>query len=317
MLGLNRPGSLAPTGGPGAYRGRMAGSPGSHTVVATHADTESENRIHAIPWPGATASAGVGPRRNPLRLHGSRTRGPLGPGVDRAWDHGRAVPEAGLRRRAGGSGGRTRRRRRGRGPRRRHVAPRRSRRRDPRHGPGVAPRGAPGPPCTRHCRSSRRRDRRGPDRRPHGTAPPRASRRPPPGRRATRHRAPCSARRRPHTAPRRPPPSWRRSTRTWPSSPTERFAHPGWLIRFANAAMASNVSLGPWIHVESEAAHLGAVTDGAELRSARGSPGVRAPRARYALHDGLLVTTTGAGAPEPVACPVKHVHHRVIYRLRG
>ncbi len=95
-------------------------------------------------------------------------------------------------------------------------------------------------------------------------------------------------------------------------------AHPGWLIRFANAAMASNVSLGPWIHVESEAAHLGAVTDGAELRfRSRVSEEYERHGHRYALLDGLLVTTTGAGAPEPVACPVMHVHHRVIYRLRG
>lgn len=39
-------------------------------------------------------------------------------------------------------------------------------------------------------------------------------------------------------------------------------AHPGWLLRDANAVLSRSVRLGPWIHVESDAWHLGLVHDG-------------------------------------------------------
>jgi acyl dehydratase len=39
-------------------------------------------------------------------------------------------------------------------------------------------------------------------------------------------------------------------------------APPGWLLRRANDVLVHNVSLGPWIHVESRIRHLGAVADG-------------------------------------------------------
>lgn len=42
----------------------------------------------------------------------------------------------------------------------------------------------------------------------------------------------------------------------------ERVAHPGWLLRDANFVLAAAVRLGPWIHVESDARHLGLVSDG-------------------------------------------------------
>ena len=42
----------------------------------------------------------------------------------------------------------------------------------------------------------------------------------------------------------------------------EGVAHPGWLLRDANYVLARNVRLGPWIHVESSAQHLGLVHDG-------------------------------------------------------
>jgi hypothetical protein len=45
----------------------------------------------------------------------------------------------------------------------------------------------------------------------------------------------------------------------------EGIAHPGWVLRFANAVLARNVVLGPWIHVSSDVALLGVVTDGAEV----------------------------------------------------
>lgn len=42
----------------------------------------------------------------------------------------------------------------------------------------------------------------------------------------------------------------------------EGIAHPGWLLRFANSALARNVVLGPWIHVSSALDLLGPVRDG-------------------------------------------------------
>lgn len=39
-------------------------------------------------------------------------------------------------------------------------------------------------------------------------------------------------------------------------------AHPGWLLRDANYVLASNVRLGPWIHVESVVRHHALVHDG-------------------------------------------------------
>jgi acyl dehydratase len=39
-------------------------------------------------------------------------------------------------------------------------------------------------------------------------------------------------------------------------------AHPGWVLRFANAALARNVVMGPWIHVSSDLDLLGVVSDG-------------------------------------------------------
>jgi acyl dehydratase len=39
-------------------------------------------------------------------------------------------------------------------------------------------------------------------------------------------------------------------------------APPGWLLRRANDVLVHNVTLGPWIHVESRVRHLGVVTDG-------------------------------------------------------
>ena len=42
----------------------------------------------------------------------------------------------------------------------------------------------------------------------------------------------------------------------------EGVAHPGWLLRDANHVLARGVRMGPWIHVESDAQHLGVVRDG-------------------------------------------------------
>jgi len=45
----------------------------------------------------------------------------------------------------------------------------------------------------------------------------------------------------------------------------ERVAHPGWLLRYANYALADNVRLGPWIHVSSAVQFHGLVHDGDRL----------------------------------------------------
>ena len=39
-------------------------------------------------------------------------------------------------------------------------------------------------------------------------------------------------------------------------------AHPGWLVRAANAVLSQSVRLGPWIHVSSDCQYHGRVTDG-------------------------------------------------------
>ena len=41
-----------------------------------------------------------------------------------------------------------------------------------------------------------------------------------------------------------------------------RVAHPGWLIAQANYVLATNVRLGPWIHVQSDVEYCGLVHDG-------------------------------------------------------
>jgi hypothetical protein len=40
------------------------------------------------------------------------------------------------------------------------------------------------------------------------------------------------------------------------------YAHPGWMLRFANSILTANVVLGPWIHVSSDVALLGVVGNG-------------------------------------------------------
>jgi hypothetical protein len=42
----------------------------------------------------------------------------------------------------------------------------------------------------------------------------------------------------------------------------EGLAHPGWLLRFANYVLSTNVALGPWIHVSSSVVLLHSVGDG-------------------------------------------------------
>jgi hypothetical protein len=53
---------------------------------------------------------------------------------------------------------------------------------------------------------------------------------------------------------------------TLPLYAAEGIAHPGWLLRFANAVLVRNVVLGPWIHVSSDVALLGVLADGEPLQ---------------------------------------------------
>jgi acyl dehydratase len=42
-------------------------------------------------------------------------------------------------------------------------------------------------------------------------------------------------------------------------------AHPGWVLRFANTILSSNVELGPWIHVSSDVTMLGLIGAGQSI----------------------------------------------------
>ena len=88
----------------------------------------------------------------------------------------------------------------------------------------------------------------------------------------------------------------------------QRVAHPGFLVRDSNDALAQNVLLGPWIHVGSDVSLLRTVEDGdlLEVRSA-----VRAEYERKGHRFVELdVVTTADGDP------AMHVHHTAIYAPR-
>ena len=86
-------------------------------------------------------------------------------------------------------------------------------------------------------------------------------------------------------------------------------AHPGWLIQAANEILSSNVKLGPWIHVSSQAT----------LRHAR-------HRRRRAHHAGRVVETFERKGHKFVdldvlvvandTTPVMHARHQAIFEPR-
>jgi hypothetical protein len=82
--------------------------------------------------------------------------------------------------------------------------------------------------------------------------------------------------------------------------------HPAWLLRQANIAIDRNLDLGPWIHVSSDVALLGAVKIG-EPFSVRTRVGALYNRKGndYADFDIAVVTDR----------PVMRIVHRAIYRL--
>ncbi|GIW40315.1 MAG: hypothetical protein KatS3mg076_0892 [Candidatus Binatia bacterium] len=86
-------------------------------------------------------------------------------------------------------------------------------------------------------------------------------------------------------------------------------AHPGFLLRAANAILVANVELGPWIHTGSAVRHLGLVADGDRI-SVRGRVRDEYERKghRFVELDVLLVERSRG--------PVLSVLHTAIYRPR-
>ena len=95
---------------------------------------------------------------------------------------------------------------------------------------------------------------------------------------------------------------------TLPLYAGEGIAHPGWLLRFANSALARNVVLGPWIHVSSELDLLGVVRDG-ETVDARAVVADEFERKghRFVTLDVALLADER---------PVQRITHTAIYRPR-
>ena len=89
-----------------------------------------------------------------------------------------------------------------------------------------------------------------------------------------------------------------------------RVAHPVWLLYFANAILASNVALGPWIHTASAVQNLSMLHDG-ERVSARGRVTALSERRGHQVVDLDLLLVAGGERP------VMHVRHSAIYRLRS
>ena len=85
-------------------------------------------------------------------------------------------------------------------------------------------------------------------------------------------------------------------------------AHPGLLLQQANRLLAANVSLGPWVHVASDVAHLGVAREGDHLTTRGRVAGTSERKGRHYVDLDALVVA------EPDR-PVLHVRHRAIYRL--
>jgi acyl dehydratase len=87
-------------------------------------------------------------------------------------------------------------------------------------------------------------------------------------------------------------------------------AHPVWLLYFANAILAANVALGPWIHAASAVQNLSLLYDGERL-SVRGRVAGLTERHGHQIVDlDLLMVADGVR-------PVMHVLHTAIYKLRS
>jgi hypothetical protein len=99
-------------------------------------------------------------------------------------------------------------------------------------------------------------------------------------------------------------------TETLPVYRARRIAHPAWLLRRANRILARNVTLGPWIHVESEVSYFATLGDG-ETMSARG----RVVRT-WEHREHKFVTIDVAMFAGAELRPIAHVAHTAIFEPR-
>ena len=86
-------------------------------------------------------------------------------------------------------------------------------------------------------------------------------------------------------------------------------AHPGWLIRQANAVLVANVLLGPWIHVSSDVQHLAGVRDGDRLQTRAVVTDLFDRKGHEFVDLDVLVVANNK-------TPVMRAAHRAIYRVR-
>jgi hypothetical protein len=89
-----------------------------------------------------------------------------------------------------------------------------------------------------------------------------------------------------------------------------RVVDPVHLLRAANAILAANVKLGPWLHVGSDVTHFGTAHEGdwLELRG-RVDDEFERKGHRFVALDLLMLSGDDV--------PVQHVRHTAIYRLAG
>ena len=94
------------------------------------------------------------------------------------------------------------------------------------------------------------------------------------------------------------------------ASPFEDLAHPGWVLTWANLALTSNFSLGPWIHVSSEVQNFSSVKDGEPIQ-VRGRVAQTFERRDHEFVELDLLLVAGDERP---AAQIRHV---AIYKPRA
>lgn len=86
-------------------------------------------------------------------------------------------------------------------------------------------------------------------------------------------------------------------------------AHPGFLVRWGNAALVQSVVLGPWIHVSSEVEHLSLARFGDHITSSAIVTDLFERKGHKFVDLDVLMVTNGTR-------PVMRIHHRAIYEVR-
>src|SRR5262249_32302702 len=89
----------------------------------------------------------------------------------------------------------------------------------------------------------------------------------------------------------------------------ERVAHPGWLLRTANAILTANVRMGPWIHVSSDAVHFAPAADGDRLTTRGHVVGTTERKGHRFVDLDVLVVADDTR-------PIVRIAHRAIYEPR-